>query len=190
MNPVLEAPAACYDLTQRLSAEQLELLLANALLRGALDAGPAPTGPAANKAAAAATAPPVPATTPGEIRPPAGPWELLAPDPALALALNSPRGREADPDPRAAAALLRDSSQELAQRRRGWGNKPGSARKSPPERPLAWCLAELSGELQAGRLNAISAILSAYQFGRAAAQRAPGAAPNPGRDKEKTPPPA
>ena len=167
MNPAPLSPA-CYDLTQRLSAEQLDLLLANALLRGALDAGPAPnpsTKPNLSAEPEAATA------APARLLLPARPQEP-ARDPALALALESPRRREENPEPLAAAALLRDSDREMALRRRrqeGWPAPPPPT----PGSPLALCLAELSSELQAGRLNAISAILSAYQFGRAAALRRP-----------------
>ena len=166
MNPAPLSPA-CYDLTQHLSAEQLDLLLANALLRGALDAGPAPNpSPAPNLQKE-----PDAAAGPARLLLPA-PARDLARDPALALALDSPRCREENPEPLAAAALLRDSNRELAlrlRRQEGWPLPPPPT----PGSPLALCLAELSSELQAGRLNAISAILSAYQFGRAAALRRP-----------------
>lgn len=106
-------PPARYDLSQRLSAEQLELLLANALVAGTMDAAPEPDRP------------PEPAATPA-------------------------------------------SDRETALRLSRLGGLRGPTARHPGS-PLACCLEELSAELHAGRIGAISAILSAYQFGRATA---------------------
>lgn len=117
-------PAPRYDLSQKLSADQLELLLENALMAGALDAA----------------------------RP-------------CAIGYGRPLPRLAA-DQQTAAALEAIG-----------GLKPG--RTTPPAADRGPYLTlvrghrELSRSLAAGNIGTITAILSAYQFGRACAAAGP-----------------